>query len=282
MNGITINIDPVAFSIGSFDVRWYGIFVALAIIAAGIITHYEARRRSLNMDVSMLLLVVVLAGGLGARLFHVVDNWSFYAAQPQMIWHISQGGLAIWGGLLAGGIAVIAYARWQRLPLLKLLDVMVPGVLAGLIIGRLACIVNGDTVGNVTNLPWAFIYTNPGAMIRPELFGQPVHPYALYEMLWNGLGLVLILWLRRKSLPTGSLFLAFTAVYAVGRFVLSFIRVENEIFLGLQQAQLIAMAMLAASVFLAFFLWRRRRSIGNGLDNSGSGGNQLASGTHTS
>jgi phosphatidylglycerol:prolipoprotein diacylglycerol transferase len=200
--------------------------------------------------------VVVLAGTLDARLFHVVDNWSFYAAQPQMIWHFSQGGLAIWGGLLGGGIAVFGYALWQRLPLLKLLDVIVPGVIVGLIIGRLACIVNGDTVGSVTNLPWAFIYSNPGEMIKPELFGLPVHPYALYEMLWNGIGLTLILWLRRRSLSDGSLLLAFLAIYAVGQFLLSFIRVENEFFLGLQQAQLIALAMLAVAAILAFRNWR--------------------------
>jgi len=260
MNGITINIDPVVFSIGGFELRWYGIFIMLAVIAAGIITHFEARRRSLNLDVSMLVLLVVLAGTLGARLFHVVDNWSFYAAQPQMIWHLSEGGLAIWGALLGGGIAVLGYARWQRLPLLKLLDVMVPGVIAGLIIGRLACIVNGDTVGSVTNLPWAFIYTNPGAMIRPELFGLPVHPYALYEMLWNGLGLALIMWLRQRSPHDGSLFLAFVGFYAAGRFLLSFVRVENEFFLGLQQAQLIALAMLAVTAIVAFGQWRLRRT----------------------
>jgi phosphatidylglycerol:prolipoprotein diacylglycerol transferase len=260
MNGITINIDPIAFSIGSFDLRWYGIFVALAVIVAGIITSFEARRRSINLDVSMLLLVVVLAGTLGARLFHVVDNWSFYAAQPQMIWHLSQGGLAIWGGLLGGSIAVLGYALWQRLQLLKLLDVMVPGVIVGLIIGRLACIVNGDTVGSVTSLPWAFIYVNPGAMIKPELFGLPVHPYPVYEMLWNGLGLAFILWLRRRSLSDGSLFLAFLAIYAAGRFFLSFIRVENEFFLGLQQAQLIALAMLAVAAILALRNWRPRRT----------------------
>ena len=118
---------------------------------------------------------------------------------------------------------------------------------------------NGDTVGDVTNLPWAFIYTNPGAMIKPELFGLPVHPYALYEMLWNGLGLALILWLRKRSLGDGSLFLVFLAVYAVGRFLLTFIRLENEFFLGLQQAQLIALGMLAATGILALFLRQRRQ-----------------------
>ncbi|KTB49296.1 prolipoprotein diacylglyceryl transferase [Dehalogenimonas alkenigignens] len=254
MNGIIININPIALSIGGLDLRWYGIFVALAVIAAGFITHFEAKRRSFNVDISTLLMVVLLAGMLGARLFHVVDNWSFYATQPEMIWHISQGGLAIWGGLLGGGIAVVVFARWQRLPLLKLLDVMVPGVIVGLIIGRLACVVNGDTVGSITNLPWAFIYTNPGAMIRPELFGQPVHPYAVYEMLWNGLGLALILWLRHRPLRDGSLFLAFVVIYAAGRFLLTFIRVENEVFLGLQQAQLIALGMIAFAAVLAIVL----------------------------
>ncbi|MEL7562617.1 prolipoprotein diacylglyceryl transferase [Dehalogenimonas sp. 4OHTPN] len=260
MNGIIINIDPIAFSIGGLELRWYGIFIMLAIIAAGFITHLEAKRRSLNLDVNTLLLVVVLAGMLGARLFHVVDNWSFYAAQPQMIWHLSEGGLAIWGGLLGGGIAVLGYALLQRLPLLKLLDVLVPGVIVGLIIGRLACIVNGDTVGGVTNLPWAFIYTNPGSMIRPELLGLPVQPYPLYEMLWNGLGLALILWLRRRPLSDGILFLTFIGFYAAGRFLLTFVRIENEFIFGLQQAQLISLVMIAFAATAALLKWRPWRT----------------------
>ena len=268
MNGIIINIDPVAFKFAGLEVRWYGLFIVLGVIAAGIITHFEARRRAFNLDVSMLVLLVILAGVIGARLFHVVDNWSFYGAQPQMIWHLSEGGLAIWGGLLGGGLAVAGYARWQRLPILKLLDVMVPGVIAGLIIGRFACIVNGDTVGDVTSLPWAFIYTNPGAMIKPELFGLPVHPYALYEMMWNGLGLVSILWLRKRSLGDGSLILVFIAVYAAGRFLLTFVRVENQFFLGLQQAQLIAVAMLAAAATMALFLRVQGRQLKNAIKGS--------------
>ena len=145
---------------------------------------------------------------------------------------------------------------------------MVPGVIAGLIIGRFACIVNGDTVGDVTSLPWAFIYTNPGAMIKPELFGLPVHPYALYEMMWNGLGLVSILWLRKRSLGDGSLILVFIAVYAAGRFLLTFVRVENQFFLGLQQAQLIAVAMLAAAATMALFLRVQGRQLKNAIKGS--------------
>ncbi len=264
MNGIVINIDPIAFSIGGFDLRWYGIFIMLAIITAGFITHFEARRRSLNLDVSMLLLLVVLVGIIGARMFHVVDNWSFYDAQPQMIWHLSEGGLAIWGGLLGGGIAVLGYALWQRLPVLKLLDVLVPGVIVGLIIGRLSCVVNGDTVGSVTNLPWAFIYTNPGAMIKPELLGLPVQPYPVYEMLWNGFGLALIMWLRQRSPRDGSLFLAFVGFYAAGRFLLTFVRIENEFLFGLQQAQLIALAVAAGAAIVAIGQRRFRPVTRNG------------------
>ncbi|MGI2336230.1 MAG: prolipoprotein diacylglyceryl transferase [Dehalogenimonas sp.] len=272
MNGIIINIDPIAFSIGGFERRWYGIFVALAVVAAGLVTHWLAKRRSFDLDVSMLLLVVVLAGGLGARLFHVADNWSYYAAQPQMILHFSEGGLAIWGGLLGGGLAVAGYALWQRLPLLKLLDVMVPGVIIGLMIGRLACVVTGDTVGDVTGLPWAFIYVHPGAMIRPELAGLPVHPYALYEMLWNGLGLAVIMWLRRRPLRDGIVFLAFAAFYAAGRFLLTFIRVENDFFLGLHHAQIIALGMMIAAGVGALLLRRagRRGGMAAGIPEPGA------------
>ncbi len=262
MNGIVINIDPVAFQIGYFAIRWYSIFVILAIIAAVVLIVREGKRKGISSEIIYSMIPWVLFGGfIGARLFHVIDRWQDYAGNPLQIFMLWQGGLAIWGALIGGGIAFLVYARIKHLRLGQLADILVPGLLVAQIIGRLACIVNGDAYGGVTDLPWGFIYVNPGAMIPANLYGVPTHPYPIYEMLWNGMVLFLILKYRNHFNKEGLLFLGYLALYSLGRFVLTFVRQENIWFWGLQEAQVVAagimLASLAGFVYLSF---KERRS----------------------
>ena len=270
MNGIIININPVIFSLGSFEFRWYSLAIMVGVIAAMFITVYESRRKGIpENEIFNLALWVVLAGIVGARVFHVIDQWSFYAANPSLIWQFQRGGLAIWGALVGGGIATVAYAKAKSLPMAKLLDAMIPGVLVAQIIGRFGCIVNGDAYGGITNLPWAFIYVNPGALIPQYLMGVPTQPYPLYEIIWNGLALFGIWKLRSVFKKDGLLFLSYLPVYALGRFLLTFVRQENVWFWGLQEAQVIAIGIMVVSVVLLVY-WVKKPDLtaGSGKEES--------------
>lgn len=261
MNGIVINVDPVAFSIGHFMVSWYSIIVMLAIVAAIVVSVREGKRNGFSADLFYALAPWVLLGGiLGARLFHVIDRWEYYADNPSQIFAIWQGGLAIWGALAGGGIAVLLFARSRKIKLGRLLDTLVPGLLVAQIIGRFACIIDGDAAGGITSLPWAFIYTNPGAMVPAELFNVPVHPYPVYDQLWNLIGLGVVLRLRHYLKTDGLLFLSYLSIYAVGRFIFTFVRQEKIWFWGLQEAQVIALIIFAASVGAIIYLGRKNRS----------------------
>jgi phosphatidylglycerol:prolipoprotein diacylglycerol transferase len=133
-------------------------------------------------------------------------------------------------------------------------DVAALSMLAGQMIGRVGCIVNGCAYGIPTSLPWGFIYVKPGAMIPAELMGMPTHPYPVYEMLWNG-ALLIGLWLwRKRAKPDGVIFATYVGLYALGRFVLTFVRNEREVLLGLQQAQVIALGAMAGAVSLMVYL----------------------------
>lgn len=260
MNGIVIDIDPVALHIGHFMVSWYSIIVILAVIAAIVVSIRESRRKGISTDVIYSLASWVLVGGiLGARLFHVVDRWEVYADNPLQMFAFWQGGLAIWGALAGGGLGAVIFAWKNRISFLRLADTLVPGLLVAQIIGRLACIINGGTVGSATTLPWGFTYINPNAMVPAGLLGVPVHPYPVYDQLWNLMGLAIALKLRHRFKTDGLLFFTYLSIYAAGRFMLSFVRLERIWFWGLQEAQVIAMLVIGASVVAMVYLSRKGR-----------------------
>ena len=260
MNGIIININPVILHVGGFELRWYGVAIVLAVMAAVVIGARRAKKRGIPADEIYFLAPWVLLGGLlGARLFHVADNFGYYLANPLQILQLQQGGLAIWGGLAGGGIAGLVFARVRHIPLGRLVDTLVPGLLVAQIIGRFGCIVNGDAYGGMANLPWAFIYTNPNALIPANLLGLPTHPYPVYEILWNAMSLAVILRLERHFKADGLVFLSYLSLYSIGRFALTYVRQEKVLFWGLQQAQVLAVAVLMVSLALFFYLWRRTR-----------------------
>lgn len=260
MNGIVIDIDPVILQIGHFMLNWYSLFVILAIIAAVGVSLKESQRKGLSTETIYSLAPWVLIGGvIGARLFHVIDKWEYYAANPFQMFALWQGGLAIWGALAGGGVAALLFARLNRITFGRLADTLVPGLLVAQIIGRFACIIDGDAVGSATSLPWAFTYINPGAMVPPGLLGVPVHPYPVYDQLWNLLGLAIALKLRHRLKTDGLLFLSYLSIYAAGRFVLTFVRQEKIWFLGLQEAQVVAIGIGVVSVVMFIYLSLKAR-----------------------
>jgi phosphatidylglycerol:prolipoprotein diacylglycerol transferase len=257
---IRLDIDPIIFSIGHFHVGWYGTFMAIGVLVGVTLTAREANRRGIVPDeIYGGALWVIIAGIIGARLFHVIDNWDTYAANPMAIF--GTAGLAIYGALIAGLIAAVIYARVRRLGLGQLLDATAPAVPLAQAIARIGCFINGDNYGVPTNppLPWSVVWTNPNAMVPDHTI--PYQPAQLYEAAWNLIVFAVIWKLRDRVRGEGVLFLIYAMLFSFGRFFISFVREDNIYFANLRQAQIIALVVMALAVPLAAWLTQRSKRI---------------------
>jgi len=258
---ITVSINPIIFSIGHFHLRWYSLIVMTAIAVGVWLTAREAGRKGFKKDdIYDAAIWVVLAGLLGARLFHVIDHWpDVFSANPIRALYIWEGGLAIWGGVFGGLIAAAILARRRGWRLSRLLDAGAPGLVLAQAIGRFACIITGDAMGKPTTGPIGFAYTSSEAMV-PQL-GVYYTPTPVYEIVMN-LSIFALLWrLRKSSLPDGVLFLIYLTLYSAGRFLITFWSSYQIVAFGLNQAQLISLAALVIGLPWLVYLLRSSRPV---------------------
>lgn len=257
---MTINIDPVLAKIGPLSIHWYGLIMAVALFVGLLIFRRGLQQRGIPGDRTWgIALIAVPLGVIGARLVHVLDNLDWYAAHPGDIFRGPLIGLAIYGVIAGGFLGLVIYCRWKKLSILRVLDATALAFPVAQIIGRFANIINGDTWGPPTNLPWGITYTNPHALLPADLLGVPTHPTPMYEQLWLLImvGILLVVIPRLKT--DGMAILSYIGLYSAGRFFISFYRINNIIFMGLREAQLIALAGVIL-VPVAMYLLKLRSS----------------------
>ena len=262
---INIGIDPNIFELGPFLVTWHGFFTALGIAAVVLWAVYQGRKHGIHEDAIYGTAVWAVLGGLiGARLVHVVDNWDYYIQDPILILRIYEGGIGLLGGILGATIAGSFYAWRHRYPVGRMVDLLTPGLLLGMFIGRLGDIVNGEHLGETLVRPWAFLYTHPGSPANGE---GPMHPVIVYEMALDVVIGVVAYFLIGKLRPNGSVFYLYLLMYGLGRFVIQFMREDAVWFLGLQQAHLLSLLLVA--IALGFLVTRVRLT--GSADSGGDG-----------
>jgi phosphatidylglycerol:prolipoprotein diacylglycerol transferase len=250
---IYINVSPIAFTIGPVRVAWYGIMVALAIVTlvtwALIVTRKDPR---LTKDIVLnAALVGIPFGIVGARLLHVIDNWSYYSQHLNEI--VGGSGLAIYGAVLGAALGIWIYSRFRKISFGHLADVIAPGIILAQAIGRVGCTLNGCCYGLECDLPWAITYTNPESL---GPLGIPVHPTQVYEIIYNLIVFGVLLALRKRFRPDGSLFLIYLTLYSLWRFGIDFIREGTPFLFGLHEAQVVSIIVLMITITL--MAWRTR------------------------
>ena len=254
---IKIPIDPVLVTIGGLKIHWYGIMIALGLYAGIQVALRDSERRGINRDQLMnLALLAAILGIAGGRLYYVVqNNPSFFLHHPIQIIAVWQGGMAFYGAIFGGALAIVISAWRWHMPFWSLLDVGALGLAIGQTIGRIGNIINGDIVGYKTN-GWGFEYTNPNTF---GPLNTPVQPASLYELLIS-LTLFLLLWnLRKRIHPEGMLAMIYLILYSVSQFFIFFLRDNIVILGGLKQAQVTALVVIALTLPVIAYLLRKER-----------------------
>ena len=244
---INIGIGSILFAFGPFSVSWHGLFIVVAIVVGVWLPARLVAKAGLSADtIYSMAPWIVLGGIIGTRLVHVIDYWDDYSINPGAIVAIWRGGMSIWGAILGGTLAGLIFARIKGLAFGRYADLIGLGVILAQAIGRIGDIINGEHRSTVTSLPWGVVYTHPDS----SSFGlPPTHPAVAYELLMD-LFIFGILWkLRGRVQPVGSLFLFYLIFYSIGRFFLSFLRLDsNTVFLSLNQVQWISLLVLVVAV----------------------------------
>jgi phosphatidylglycerol:prolipoprotein diacylglycerol transferase len=257
---LTISNSPVAFHIGSLEIRWYGIMMAIAVISLLVVMLREAKRRGITNDIYSIFLSGIAGGLVGGRLAYIIYNWPHFVAHPLDAFGfqgLAQNGMII--GVVAAALIYMGVRRMRFSALLSLGDVLAVGAPLGLAIARIGCTLNGCCSGRPSPFnffPLAVIYT-PRDSMDPQYWNTPLYFTEFYHLLW-GLIVFGIVWqLRGKLKPEGSLFFFFLCIFAAGDFGIRLLRPEGPWIWGLQQAQVLDLGILA--VFLPWLIIKLRR-----------------------
>ncbi len=260
LNDFYQTLDPTALTIGSVQIKWYGIAYIAGFIATGFVMHWVAKRWRIKLTADDLFVVITgIACGviLGGRLFYVIFYGAgYYFDHPLEIFALNQGGMSFHGGLcgaLLGGYLTCRYIL--GLSFLTMCDLACIGAPLGLFFGRIANFVNGELWGSPTNLPWAVSFASGGYI--------PRHPSQLYEALLEGLLIFIVLMLlarRYPPHPQGSFIGMFLVLYGIFRFLIEFVRVPDAqlgyLFGGLTMGQYLTIPLVLLGAFV--LVWAHR------------------------
>ena len=262
-------MHPIFLQIGDFTIRSYGFMAMVGFLVAWLLLQLNRKHAGLNADqTSNLLLIGMVAGILGARIFYVVQFWDEqFAGEPWwMPLRIDKGGLVFYGGFILAMVSIIGYCRWCKLDIVRVLDIVAPALSAAHACGRIGCYLNCCCYGSVTESIFGVRYPE-GSEAALRYPGQKVHPIQLYEAGENILACGLYFYLVRKG-RRGMAMAAYMLVYGICRFFNEFFRGDNQLYWKFTIAQWICLGLIPVGGALLIYFWRK----GDKVDQSGKDG----------
>ncbi|RTR36275.1 prolipoprotein diacylglyceryl transferase [Robertmurraya yapensis] len=257
-------LNPIAFSLGPIDVHWYGIIIGVGLALALFLAIREGERRGLEKDTfADLMLWAIPIAIISARIYYVLFEWGYYSQNPGDIIKIWNGGIAIHGALIGSVVTAYVFTKKKGISFWKLTDIAAPSIILGQAIGRWGNFMNQEAHGGEVSRAFLENLFLPDFIVNQMYInGTYYHPTFLYESVWNLLGFVLLISLRRVNLRRGEMFLTYVIWYSIGRFFIEGLRTDSLMLTeNLRIAQTISIALVIVAVALLVF--RRVKGLSN-------------------
>ncbi|MGM0886978.1 MAG: prolipoprotein diacylglyceryl transferase [Bacillota bacterium] len=253
-------LNPIAIDLGPIQVHWYGLIIGFGVLLGLIIALRESERRGLDKEIfTDLILFAVPIAIISARIYYVIFQWEYYSQNPGDIIKIWNGGIAIHGALIGSVLTAIVFAKVKKVSFWKLVDIAAPSLLLGQAIGRWGNFMNQEAHGREVTRSFLENMHLPEFIINQMYInGTYYHPTFLYESIWNILGVIILLSLRKVNLRRGELFLTYVIWYSIGRYFIEGLRTDSLMLTeSLRIAQVISIVLIAVAI--ALVIYRRVR-----------------------
>lgn len=256
--------DPILVTISGLTIHWYGLALALGAAAGYSLVVPFARRSGIALEhINTLFIYLVLGGLLGGRLYHVLNEWSYYTDHPNQILAIWNGGLGIHGAIMAGLAILWWYAKRHQLSFLALADVLVPGLALGQAIGRWGNYFNQELFGKPTALPWGIPIEAANRPASYRLY-EYFHPTFLYESIGNLLILFLLIRFFRRPHHPGVVLATYVVTYSLLRIFTESLRIDRTpIIMGIRLPIIVSSVIILATITTVILLSRSKKSYAN-------------------
>lgn len=258
-NGIK-PLDPVALQIGEISIKWYGVIIACGVVIALLLALYESSKRKFDKEIFVDLLIwAIPISVISARIYYVAFEWDFYKENPGEIIKIWHGGIAIYGALIGAVITAIIFTRVKKISFWQLADIAAPSLIIAQAIGRWGNFMNQEAHGAAVTRGFLENLHLPKFIIdQMYISGVYYQPTFLYESLWNVIGFIILLIIRRTKVRRGEVFLSYVIWYSVGRFFIEGMRTDSLMWGAFRVSQVLAVILVV--VVIAIIVYRRVRS----------------------
>lgn len=253
-------MDPIMFSLFGIEIHWYSILILIGIIIGLIILEKEAKKFKYPKELIFnICFWAIIFGIIGARIYYVIFNFSYYQNNLLEIFAIWNGGLAIHGGIIAGVITVIFFAKKYHLNFLKLLDMAAPSLILAQAIGRWGNFFNGEAHGIAVSLSKLQDLLVPNFIIEGMNIGGIYYlPTFYFESLWCLLGFIILIIIRKmKYIKIGATTSIYLMWYSFGRFFIEAWRTDSLMIGGFKVAQIISVILFITGLVYLIYLSRK-------------------------